>query len=54
MIRRRTLLAGGGAALATPFVARAQGTRTLRFIPQTDLAVLDPIWTHGYVTRNHG
>ena len=25
----------------------------LRFIPQTDLTVLDPIWTTAYVTRNH-
>ena len=53
-MRRRTLLAGGAAVLAAPFVSRAQGTRTLRFIPQADLAVLDPIWTQGYVTRNHG
>jgi peptide/nickel transport system substrate-binding protein len=25
----------------------------LKFIPQADLAVLDPIWTTAYVTRNH-
>jgi peptide/nickel transport system substrate-binding protein len=25
----------------------------LRFIPQSDLAVLDPIWTTAYVTRHH-
>ncbi len=53
-MRRRTLLAGGAAALAAPHVARAQGARVLRFIPQSDLAVLDPLWTQGYVTRNHG
>ena len=51
---RRTLLAAGAAALAAPAIARAQAARTLRFIPQSDLAVLDPIWTQGYVTRNHG
>ena len=28
--------------------------KTLRFIPQTDVQVLDPIWTTAYVTRNHG
>ena len=27
---------------------------TLRFIAQSDLRVLDPIWTPAYVTRNHG
>ena len=26
----------------------------LRFIPQSDLTVLDPVWTTAYVTRNHG
>ena len=29
-------------------------TKTLRFIVQTDLRVLDPIWTTAYVSRNHG
>src|SRR4030095_3038564 len=27
---------------------------TLKFIPQADLKVLDPIWTTAYITRNHG
>ena len=61
MLGRRTLL-GGAALLAAPALApglaRGQGSgerrRVLRFIPQSDLAVLDPIWTQGYVTRNHG
>jgi peptide/nickel transport system substrate-binding protein len=26
----------------------------LKFIPQADLKVLDPIWTTAYITRNHG
>ena len=26
----------------------------LKFIPQSDLAILDPVWTTAYVTRNHG
>ena len=30
-------------ALATP--ALAQGQRPLRFIPQANLSVLDPVWT---------
>jgi peptide/nickel transport system substrate-binding protein len=52
MMRRRTFLAGS-AALATPHIARAQVPRVLRFIPQADLAVLDPIWTSAYITREH-
>ena len=27
---------------------------TLKFVPQADLKVLDPIWTTAYITRNHG
>ena len=51
-MKRRTLLAAP-ALLALPHVARAQDARTLRFIPQSDLTVLDPMWTTAYVTRNH-
>jgi peptide/nickel transport system substrate-binding protein len=51
-MKRRTLLAAP-AFLALPHVARAQAGRTLRFIPQADLTVLDPMWTTAYVTRNH-
>ena len=57
-MKRRTLLATGAAALATPAILRAQGTpggsALLKFIPQSDLTVLDPHWTTAYVTRNHG
>jgi len=45
------------ALMATAPPARAQGAsdkRTLRFIAQSDLRVLDPIWTTAYITRNHG
>ena len=54
-MHRRSLLKGtaAGAVLSVP--ALAQGTaRTLRFIPQIDLAFLDPHWTTANVTRNHG
>src|SRR5215475_1431726 len=27
---------------------------TLRFVPHSDLKILDPIWTAAYITRNHG
>ena len=57
-MRRRTLLrtglAAGGSALARPGVARAQGSRVLRMVPQANLASLDPVWTSANVTRNHG
>ncbi len=56
-MKRRTLLgtaAAGLSGLAAPHVARAQGARLLRFIPQADLSTLDPHWNTAYVTRNHG
>ena len=28
--------------------------KVFRFVPHANLAVLDPIWTTAYVTRNHG
>ncbi|WP_428531397.1 ABC transporter substrate-binding protein [Rhodopila sp.] len=52
-MRRRTFMAAAAAQLAVPAVSRA-AERTLKFVPQSDLAVLDPIWTTAYVTRNHG
>jgi peptide/nickel transport system substrate-binding protein len=42
-------------AVLAPQDASAQSSgKTLKFIPQADLRVLDPIWTTGYITRNHG
>ena len=52
-MRRRTFLAASAAGLAAPAIGRAQDSRVLRFIPQADLTVLDPMWTTAYVTRNH-
>jgi peptide/nickel transport system substrate-binding protein len=55
--RKFGMAAGAAAALASSGLkARAQGSgaKTLRFIAQTDLRVLDPIWTTAYITRNHG
>ena len=37
----------------TTGVALAQGT-VLRVVPHSNLAVLDPIWTTAYMSRNHG
>ncbi|MGX7708955.1 ABC transporter substrate-binding protein [Methylobacterium sp. Gmos1] len=56
LITRRTALAVTAAAampIGRPALAQSRA-RTLRFVPQSDLAALDPIWTTGYVVRNHG
>src|SRR3954470_17134821 len=53
-ISRRTMLAGSAAALASPAIAQNTTNKLLKFIPQADLTVLDPMWTTAYVTRNHG
>ena len=37
---------------APPVSAQAQ--KVLKFIPQADLRILDPITTTAYITRNHG
>ena len=55
--RRRDVLkagAAGLAALAFPAPLLAERSRTLNFIPQSDVTVLDPMWTTATVTRNHG
>ena len=53
-MRRRDLIAGSVVALAAPRLARGAASRVLKFIPQADLAVLDPVWTTTYQTRDHG
>jgi peptide/nickel transport system substrate-binding protein len=57
MMKRRTFLTAGAAvagALAAPRIARSQESKTLRFIPQVDLPLLDPVTNSAYITRNHG
>jgi peptide/nickel transport system substrate-binding protein len=57
---RRAFLKSGAAAgalaatsgLATPAIAQRAAARTLRFVPQADLANFDPIWGTQYVVRN--
>jgi peptide/nickel transport system substrate-binding protein len=53
-MRRRTFLASTAAALAAPAIARGEAPSVLKFVPQADLAVLDPVWTTTYQTRDHG
>ena len=40
-------------AVALPGLAQAQGS-VLRIVPHSNLAILDPIWTTAYMSRNHG
>ena len=54
MMRRRHFLGASATALAMPSLARAESSRVLKFIPQSDLTVLDPVWTTVYTARNHG
>jgi peptide/nickel transport system substrate-binding protein len=54
MIRRRTFTAGLAAALATPAISRGASAAPLKFIPQSDLTILDPVVTTVYTARNHG
>lgn len=54
-MKRRVLFAATGLlglSLLAP-LAQAQDNKVFRFVPHANLAVLDPIWTTAYVTRNH-
>ena len=54
-IGRRHVLAGAAAAtLSAPALAQDARSRVLRFVPQTSLTSLDPIWTTASVTTGHG
>jgi peptide/nickel transport system substrate-binding protein len=51
-MKRRSFIAGAAvASLARPAIAA--GTRPLIFVPQSNLTVLDPVWTAATVTRNY-
>ena len=56
MRRRELLKAAGAAAFATglaPNIVRAEGAKTLTFVPVGDLTVLDPVVTFNRPTRNY-
>jgi peptide/nickel transport system substrate-binding protein len=58
-ISRRQVVRGAAAAaaattLGAPSVRAQKDTRTLHFVAEADLKVLDPIWNTAYITRNHG
>jgi peptide/nickel transport system substrate-binding protein len=57
---RRTIIKGlagtvalaGASRLPAPALAQGANARTLRFVPQANLANFDPIWGTQYVVRN--
>src|SRR4051794_37909824 len=61
-MKRRTLLRGAAAAATTAAtalpsrfaIAQSDRARTLNFVPQANLTLLDPIFTTALVTINHG
>ena len=58
-MKRRTFVgaglgAAGGAMLARPALAQPASARTLRFVPEVNLTVLDPIVTTAAVSTTHG
>src|SRR5262249_13728903 len=58
-LSRRELLGGTAATAAVvtigaPAIHAQKGRRTLRFVAQADLKIVDPIWQTAYITRNHG
>ncbi len=53
-MRRRTFLRRSSRSRRYPHVSHAQAATTLKFIPVSDLVILDPVWTGARVTRNHG
>ncbi len=54
LVNRRRFIAAGVSTLALPSIVRAASATTLKFVPQIDLAFLDPHWTTANVTRGHG
>jgi peptide/nickel transport system substrate-binding protein len=58
-LSRRQVLGGAAVTaaavtLGAPSVHAQKRGRTLRFVAQADLKILDPVWTTAYITRNHG
>jgi peptide/nickel transport system substrate-binding protein len=49
-----TVATAAAVTLGAPSVHAQKGQRSLRFVAHGDLKILDPVWTTGYITRNHG
>ena len=58
-ISRRQIVRGAAAtavatSLGAPSVHAQKDRQILRFVPQAELKILDPVWTTTYLVRNHG
>jgi peptide/nickel transport system substrate-binding protein len=55
---RRSLLSlavlAGTVGMSSAALAQANQGSVLRIVPHSNLAILDPIWTTAYMSRNHG
>ena len=53
---KRSLVAAAlfATAAMTPLLPSAYAQTTLKIVPHSNLAILDPIWTTAYMSRNHG
>ncbi|SHH19653.1 ABC transporter substrate-binding protein [Pollutimonas bauzanensis] len=54
MLRKTLKFSLASAILMAGIVGTAQAETTLRAVMQSDLKIIDPIWTTAYITRNHG
>jgi len=54
MYRRTLFKATAASLLAAPAIAQDTRASTLRLVPQSNLAVLDPVWTTATITGAHG
>lgn len=55
-MKRRSVLKSAvavSAVMASPRISRADGAKTVTFVPHADLASLDPVWTTADITRNY-
>ena len=52
-MQRRGFLAGAATVVVSGRPAAGQTARVLRYVPQADLTVIDPVLTTAYITRYH-
>ena len=53
-LMRRTFLTAAASGLLAHLALAGSGDRILRFVPDSNLATIDPVWSIIPVTRNHG
>jgi len=53
-VARGAIATAAAMTLGAPLVSAQHIRQTLRFVAESDLRILDPIWQTAYVTRNHG